>query len=241
MRENIVFHSEWDEEWYWEVIQACALTEDLQQLPQGDATEIGERGITLSGGQKQRVSLARAVYSRARVVLMDDCLSAVDSHTGRHIVNHVLIKGAALEGATRILCLHQLYHVPNCDWVIFMDQGAIVAQGTCDDLLRDCAEFSMLMAKHGGMGDGSEADGEGAAGAVRDEVGGGGGAGDDEEAETGPRARVHSAASTMTAASGGSDGGTGAGAAGGESKDAEDNTKLMQEEERAVGAVKAVR
>lgn len=90
LKNNILFESELDEEKYQNVLEACALRTDLNILPAGDATEIGEKGINLSGGQKQRVSLSRAVYNDADIYMLDDPLSAVDSHVGKHIFQEVL-------------------------------------------------------------------------------------------------------------------------------------------------------
>lgn len=89
VKENIVFGYRYDSEFYEKTVAACALLDDFAQLPDGDETVVGERGISLSGGQKARVSLARAVYARADVYLFDDVLSAVDSHVGRHIIDNV--------------------------------------------------------------------------------------------------------------------------------------------------------
>lgn len=89
VRENVLFNRPFEAKRYDAVIDACALRTDLQILPGGDETEIGEKGINLSGGQKQRISLARACYSDADVFLFDDPLSAVDSHVGKHIFNKV--------------------------------------------------------------------------------------------------------------------------------------------------------
>lgn len=90
LRNNILFHGEYDQELYEHIIEACALKPDLAIMPAGDATEIGEKGINLSGGQKQRISLARALYSRADIYMLDDPLSAVDSHVGKHIFDQVI-------------------------------------------------------------------------------------------------------------------------------------------------------
>ena len=97
LRENITFGKPFHKTRYQEVVNACALKTDLDMLPGGDQTEIGEKGINLSGGQKQRVSLARAVYSQANLVLLDDPLSAVDSHVGKHIFNKVICHDGVLE------------------------------------------------------------------------------------------------------------------------------------------------
>lgn len=95
-----------DEKRYQQVVAACALKPDIEMLPGGDQTEIGEKGINLSGGQKQRVSLARAVYNDADVYLMDDPLSAVDSHVGKHIFEEVIGPGGILDKKTRVLVTH---------------------------------------------------------------------------------------------------------------------------------------
>ncbi|PQE11407.1 abc metal ion transporter protein [Rutstroemia sp. NJR-2017a BVV2] len=88
VKENILFGHRYDPNFYEKTVKACALTEDFAQLPDGDETEVGERGISLSGGQKARLTLARAVYARADVYLLDDCLSAVDQHVGRHLIEN---------------------------------------------------------------------------------------------------------------------------------------------------------
>ncbi|KAI9534115.1 hypothetical protein NQZ68_016833 [Dissostichus eleginoides] len=90
LKDNILFGGERKESWYHRVLEACALLPDLDILPAGDSTEIGEKGLNLSGGQKQRVSLARAVYRKSDVYLLDDPLSAVDAHVGQHIFDRVI-------------------------------------------------------------------------------------------------------------------------------------------------------
>jgi ATP-binding cassette subfamily C (CFTR/MRP) protein 1 len=90
VKSNIIFGNEFDEKRYANLIQACALTSDLSILPAGDSTEIGEKGINLSGGQKQRISLARAVFNDSDIYLLDDSLSAVDVHVGKHIFTNVI-------------------------------------------------------------------------------------------------------------------------------------------------------
>ena len=87
VKDNILFGLPFRQERYQDVLDACSLVSDLKILEDGDATEIGEKGINLSGGQKVRISLARAVYSRASTLLFDDILSAVDAHTAAHIVS----------------------------------------------------------------------------------------------------------------------------------------------------------
>ncbi|KFV00461.1 Multidrug resistance-associated protein 6, partial [Pterocles gutturalis] len=90
VEDNILFGKEMDETWFNRVIDACALQPDLESFPAGRKSEIGEKGINISGGQKQRVNLARAVYQKASIYLLDDPLSAVDAHVGQHIFEHVL-------------------------------------------------------------------------------------------------------------------------------------------------------
>ncbi|KAJ2157682.1 hypothetical protein GGF46_004327, partial [Coemansia sp. RSA 552] len=107
IRENILFGESYDKQRYEEVLRVCALKPDLRILKAGDQTEIGERGVTLSGGQKQRVALARAVYSSRRILLIDDCLSAVDAHTAKHILMECLVSETPLmHGRTRVLVTH---------------------------------------------------------------------------------------------------------------------------------------
>ncbi|CAI5758659.1 unnamed protein product [Candida verbasci] len=133
---NILFGSKFNEYRYKKVIEACGLTRDLQILSAGDQTEVGEKGITLSGGQKQRVSLARALYSNSRYVLLDDCLSAVDSHTALWIYENC-ITGPLMENRTCILVSHNVaLTVQNAAWIVVLENGRIKNQGTMEDLLK---------------------------------------------------------------------------------------------------------
>ncbi|KAH0619618.1 hypothetical protein JD844_000391 [Phrynosoma platyrhinos] len=106
VRENILFGQTYDEKRYNYAIKVCCLKPDMDILPYGDMTEIGERGLNLSGGQKQRISLARAVYANRDIYLLDDPLSAVDAHVGKHIFEECI--KVALEGKTILLATHQL-------------------------------------------------------------------------------------------------------------------------------------
>jgi ABC-type Mn2+/Zn2+ transport system ATPase subunit len=117
LKENILFGQPFDEQKYKDVIYHCCLTRDLEILPGGDLTEIGERGINLSGGQRQRVSLARAVYFDADVILLDDPLSAVDAHVGRFLFENCIM--GTLKEKTRILVTHQLHVLPNVSAFLF--------------------------------------------------------------------------------------------------------------------------
>lgn len=143
VRNNILFGREYDETWYNQVIDACALAPDLEILPNGDQTEIGERGITVSGGQKQRLNIARAIYFNAELVLMDDPLSAVDAHVGRHIMDKAIC--GLLKDRCRILATHQLHVLSRCDRIVVMDKGRIHAVDTFDNLMRDDEVFQRLM------------------------------------------------------------------------------------------------
>lgn len=119
---------------YKAVISACALRLDINALPQGDMTEIGERGVTLSGGQKQRINIARAIYADRGIVLMDDPLSAVDAHVGRHIFEQAIC--GMLSKKCRILATHQLHVLGSCDRVVYMEHGVIEAFDTYENLLK---------------------------------------------------------------------------------------------------------
>jgi ABC-type multidrug transport system fused ATPase/permease subunit len=112
---------------YRVAVDVAQLLPDLEILPNGDATEIGDRGVTLSGGQKQRVSIARAVYADADVYLLDDPLSAVDSHVGRALFERC-IRGV-LSGKTVVLVTNALQYLPYADNVLWMEGGRVRAQG----------------------------------------------------------------------------------------------------------------
>lgn len=130
VRENILFGLKYDEELYTETIAACALKDDLAILPDGDATIVGEKGLSLSGGQKARLSLARAVYARADVYLLDDPLSAVDEHVGQHIIANVLSKQGLLASKTVILATNSIPVLQHADNLAMIVNGEIVEQGT---------------------------------------------------------------------------------------------------------------
>ncbi|RDA88362.1 hypothetical protein CP532_5604 [Ophiocordyceps camponoti-leonardi (nom. inval.)] len=143
LRNNITFGKDMDKRWYNKVIKACALEADLDMLPNGDLTEIGERGITISGGQKQRLNIARAIYFDADIVLMDDPLSAVDAHVGRHIFDSAIL--GLLKDKCRILATHQLWVLSRCDRIVWMENGKIQAVDTFDNLMRHHQGFRTLM------------------------------------------------------------------------------------------------
>ncbi|KAH7039561.1 putative oligomycin resistance ATP-dependent permease yor1 [Microdochium trichocladiopsis] len=144
VRDNILFGKSFDEPLYLRVVAACALVPDFETLPHGDMTEIGERGITLSGGQKQRVSIARAIYSEADIVLLDDPLSAVDANVGKHIFEQAIC--GLLRSKTGFLATHHLHLLPRCDGVIWMVEGRIEDSGGFSDIVARNPEFLRLMA-----------------------------------------------------------------------------------------------
>jgi ABC-type multidrug transport system fused ATPase/permease subunit len=129
VRENILMGLDFNEKWYWEVIEACCLMPDIKNLPGNDLTEIGERGINLSGGQKARICLARAVYADKDVILLDDPLSSVDNHVAKHIFNKCFL--GLLKEKTRVLVTHRLNFLDQIDRVVHLDNGKItqITQG----------------------------------------------------------------------------------------------------------------
>nr|KAF6321957.1 ATP binding cassette subfamily C member 2 [Pipistrellus kuhlii] len=135
IKDNILFGSELDEKRYQQVLEACALLQDLEVLPGGDLAEIGEKGINLSGGQKQRISLARATYQNADIYILDDPLSAVDAHVGKHIFDKVLGPNGLLKSKTRILVTHSIHFLPQVDEIVVLENGTISEKGSYHALL----------------------------------------------------------------------------------------------------------
>ena len=135
IKQNILFAAPFDDSRYHSVIAACALERDLEILEKSDSTLVGEKGITLSGGQKQRISLARALYCDSRHILLDDCMSAVDSHTAKHIFEHCVM-GPLMFGRTCILVTHNIaLAVPRSHYVVTLANGKITAQGPPDEVV----------------------------------------------------------------------------------------------------------
>lgn len=141
VKENIIFGHRYESNFYEQTVKACALLADFTQLPDGDDTVVGERGISLSGGQKARVALARAVYARADIYLLDDCLSAVDSHVGRHIIENVLGSNGLLSSKCRILATNAISVLPEADYIYQLKNGEFAESGT----------FRQLIAMKGGI------------------------------------------------------------------------------------------
>ncbi|CCU98314.1 unnamed protein product [Malassezia sympodialis ATCC 42132] len=142
VRENILFGTEYDDERYHEVLRACALEPDLDILEFHDETEVGEKGTSLSGGQKARIALARAFYSHAKHILIDDALSAVDAHTAKHLHQHCF-QGPLSRGRTIVLVTHATaLLMPTAAYVVVLNKGRVVAQGapTDDDVMKHMPE-----------------------------------------------------------------------------------------------------
>ncbi|XP_006177042.1 canalicular multispecific organic anion transporter 2 [Camelus ferus] len=145
LQENVLFGQALDPKRYHRALEACALLADLEVLPGGDQTEIGEKGINLSGGQRQRVSLARAVYSNADIFLLDDPLSAVDSHVAKHIFDQVIGPEGVLAGKTRVLVTHGISFLPQTDFVIVLADGQVSEVGTYSALLQRSGSFANFL------------------------------------------------------------------------------------------------
>ncbi|XP_034564588.1 canalicular multispecific organic anion transporter 2 isoform X1 [Notolabrus celidotus] len=145
LRDNILFGRPFNEQKYCCVMNACALTPDLEVLPGGDMTEIGEKGINLSGGQRQRVSLARALYSDADVYLLDDPLSAVDAHVAKHIFDNLIGPEGVLKGKTRILVTHGISFLPQVDNIMVMVDGRVSEMGSHQELLKQNGAFAEFL------------------------------------------------------------------------------------------------
>ncbi len=132
IRDNILFGLPYDEPKYTTIIEACALTEDIQRFPECDQTVVGERGEVLSGGQQARVSLARAVYADADLYLLDDPLSAVDFKVGQHIFEKCIKD--LLGNKIRVLTSHQEQHMKEADEVIVLCKGRVLEKGSFTEL-----------------------------------------------------------------------------------------------------------
>ncbi|KAJ3775268.1 ABC transporter [Lentinula raphanica] len=147
IRENICFGRPFDEERYWNAVRDSCLEPDLEMLPNGDMTEVGEKGISLSGGQKQRLNICRAIYCDTDIQIFDDPLSALDAHVGKAVFNNVLHKSTS--GKTRILVTHALHFLPLVDYIYVINDGRIVESGTYNELMVNGNEFSRFINEFG--------------------------------------------------------------------------------------------
>mmetsp|Transcript_8049 Transcript_8049/g.17997 ORF Transcript_8049/g.17997 Transcript_8049/m.17997 type:complete len:1401 (-) Transcript_8049:232-4434(-) len=157
VKDNIVFNHAFDEKRYQDTVKACQLLADFDALPNGDMTEIGEKGVNLSGGQKQRVSLARAVYANANILLLDDPLSAVDSEVAKKLV--AMLQGELVQNSSIVLCTHYLGAIQYADQVIVLEK--LGKEGTTAASLAETA----AEVEEAGTDEGSASPSEGGAGA----------------------------------------------------------------------------
>ncbi|MQL96380.1 hypothetical protein Taro_029057 [Colocasia esculenta] len=146
IEDNILFGKEMDRSKYESILEACCLKKDLEILPFGDQTVIGERGINLSGGQKQRIQIARALYHDADIFLFDDPFSAVDAHTGSHLFKECLLR--MLSSKTIIYVTHQVEFLPSADLILVMKHGRITQAGKYNEILSSGTDFMELVGAH---------------------------------------------------------------------------------------------
>ncbi|KAJ6476003.1 P-loop containing nucleoside triphosphate hydrolase protein [Mycena vitilis] len=153
LRANILLDSAWDEAFYDEVIHACGLRQDIETLPRRDMTKLGDKGTTLSGGQRQRLAIARAVYARADLVLLDDVFSALDGETEAHVFASLFGPQGMLKGKTTVLVTHGVHHLSSADKVIILDKGEMTHFGTFEEV-RDAGATFALASPNGVSGAG---------------------------------------------------------------------------------------
>ncbi len=143
VKKNVVLESYFDQDKYQNALQASELISDLQILPAGDETEIGEKGINISGGQKQRVALARALYADRDIVLLDDPLSALDVHVGKKVFEKLILE--RLKDKLVILVTHNLLLLKHADRIIYVENGKILGEGSQSELMASNAKFREFM------------------------------------------------------------------------------------------------
>ncbi|KEH43664.1 ABC transporter C family member 10 [Medicago truncatula] len=146
IRDNVLFGSPMDAQKYQETLHRSSLVKDLELLPHGDLTEIGERGVNLSGGQKQRIQLARALYQNADIYILDDPFSAVDAQTATNLFNEYIMEG--LSAKTVLLVTHQVDFLPAFDFVLLMSDGEILQAAPYHHLLTSSKDFQDLVNAH---------------------------------------------------------------------------------------------
>ncbi|KAG6861355.1 hypothetical protein C0995_001088 [Termitomyces sp. Mi166 len=147
IRENICFGRAFEQEKYWKAVNDSCLGPDLEMLPNGDLTEVGERGISLSGGQKQRLNICRAIYCDTDIQIFDDPLSALDAHVGKAVFQNVLQNNSS--GKTRVLVTHALHFLPQVDYIYTITDGCIAERGTYTELMNKSGEFAKFVKEFG--------------------------------------------------------------------------------------------
>ncbi|KAF2713348.1 P-loop containing nucleoside triphosphate hydrolase protein [Pleomassaria siparia CBS 279.74] len=153
VRDNIIGEDVFEEAWYNDVLWSCNLTQDLDEMKKGDFTSIGSKGITLSGGQKNRISLARALYARKPILVVDDMLAGLDNTTEKLVFDRVFGRNGLLRrsGATVILATHATYFARHADNIIVLSKGRIIEDGTYQDLVAKKFNFSEMDASPRGI------------------------------------------------------------------------------------------
>ncbi|KAF5366995.1 hypothetical protein D9758_003982 [Tetrapyrgos nigripes] len=147
IRQNICFGRPFEEARYWKAVKDSCLEPDLDMLPYGDMTEVGEKGVSLSGGQKQRLSICRAIYCDTDIQIFDDPLSALDAHVGKAVFHNVLRD--AMAGKTRVLVTHALHFLPQVDYIYVVSDGRILERGTYTELMENGQQFSAFVREFG--------------------------------------------------------------------------------------------
>ncbi|OAQ99177.1 hypothetical protein LLEC1_01741 [Akanthomyces lecanii] len=151
-KDNIICKSEPDEAWYKAVVTACGLDRDFEDFPQGDATAVGTKGVSLSGGQKQRISLARGLFSRKPIILVDDVLSGLDWATQRFVWDQVFGPSGLLRknGVSVVLATHALHLIDRPDSVILLgdDGPGSVIQGALEELKKSTKIHDLIATSH---------------------------------------------------------------------------------------------
>ncbi|KAJ2488266.1 ATP-binding cassette glutathione S-conjugate transporter ycf1 [Coemansia sp. RSA 2050] len=148
LRANILFGREYEEKYYWKVLGACALADDLEMWPNGDMTVIGENGFNISGGQRARLALARTVYSKADIYFLDDPLSAVDTIVKRHILDNIILSTGLLGDKLRFVTTNADNILPLCNQVVTVDNGYVSVKTQTPLIHRELSTNSTLEMKH---------------------------------------------------------------------------------------------
>ncbi len=139
VKENILFgHPEATDEELQQAIDQSAFRKDLEMLPEGLSTLVGEKGVALSGGQKQRISIARALIKNPEILILDDSLSAVDAKTEAKIIENIRRERS---GKTTIITTHRLSAVSHADWIIVLDDGRLIQEGTHQELVEQAGWY----------------------------------------------------------------------------------------------------
>ncbi|CAH1958892.1 unnamed protein product [Acanthoscelides obtectus] len=144
IKQNILFGEEWDSKKYERVIKVCALERDFATLPYGDRSLVSDRGVSLSGGQKARINLARAIYKDADIYLLDDPLSAVDTHVGKQLFEDCIC--GYLKNKCTVLVTHQIQYLKNVSKIYLMENGSIACTGTYEEIRESKVDFAKSFA-----------------------------------------------------------------------------------------------